>query len=453
MKGLDQKPVFIIADDFTGANDIGVAFAHAGLCTEVLFNQVVPPDPDTCADVSVLCTDSRDMASEEAFETTLHVNQIFQLAQCQQTLIKKADSTLRGNIGSELAALLSDGYDLAIMAMAAPEAGRKTTGGICYVNDVPLAETEFATDPKSPVSSSRVLDIVQAQIDSYLVQIDSTLTQIDSTLADIHVYECSGTYSDESSIELSGHFQRLHGLGKRIIICDAESAQDLRCLYLAAEQLPLSCVFVTTGELTPALITPEAPLPALPRSSEPVLAIVGSMSEVTFHQVNTLLTSVPSVCIEPDIGLIVSDQAHRYLNQLAEQVRSALSQGRHCIVRSCGNPQLRYQLDDLSQKYQLDSFLIACRVRDFLAAIPDRVLNHPSEAVSVGSLILCGGDIAVASARQMGRSAFSLHGMFRCMPWGYFTGSRLTCPVLTKAGGFGEESVFLELIQYLHKEV
>lgn len=44
-----------------------------------------------------------------------------------------------------------------------PAAGRTTLEGKCLVNGVPLLETEFASDPKTPIVSSRIAEIVALQ--------------------------------------------------------------------------------------------------------------------------------------------------------------------------------------------------------------------------------------------------------------------------------------------------
>ena len=438
VEGLNQKPMFIIADDLTGANEVGVAFAEAGFRVAVLLEPSAWYEPENDADVYVICTDSRDFRPSVAFESVRNLCHQLQLGQHQHPLIKKVDSTLRGNVGSELAALFRSGYEIAIVAIAVPGAKRKTCAGICYVNDIPLADTEFATDPKSPVCSSRVLEIIRAQLDERCDALQ--LCEFSSPELNVDV--------------LMRQFQALHARGERIIICDAESDRDLCRLYQAAERLPLASVFMSTGALSQALLTiePERPM-ALPRSTAPVLAIVGSMSEVTFRQVNVLMDATLSVCIEPEMTLLLNDRENHYLKAIVKQVKAALAQGRHCVVRSCGDPQQRYQLADFCRQYHFNAVQLSERVRDFLAAIPAQVFQHQANALPIGGLILCGGDIAIAGARQMGASVFSLQGQFNCMPWGYLLRSGVPCPVLTKAGGFGEESVFLKLIQYLHKEV
>ena len=67
-------------------------------------------------------------------------------------VIKKVDSTLRGNIAAEVAAL--DRFykpELVVFMPALPALGRTTVNGIHCLKGVPLTETELASDPKNPV--------------------------------------------------------------------------------------------------------------------------------------------------------------------------------------------------------------------------------------------------------------------------------------------------------------
>lgn len=67
-------------------------------------------------------------------------------------MIKKIDSTLRGNIGAEIEALMKAcGITGAVVAPAFPQAGRTTVAGECWVNGVRITETEFASDPKTGI--------------------------------------------------------------------------------------------------------------------------------------------------------------------------------------------------------------------------------------------------------------------------------------------------------------
>jgi uncharacterized protein YgbK (DUF1537 family) len=143
--------VLIVADDLTGAMDSAGPFAAAGVETWV----VAAPmqcDPASLRSASVVSvnTDSRHLpaarAAQRIRDTVRHLG-----AGDFQIIVKKVDSTLRGNVVAETLALLdATGRTSAVVAPAFPAQGRTVSGGIVYVKGTPLAQTGFANDALSP---------------------------------------------------------------------------------------------------------------------------------------------------------------------------------------------------------------------------------------------------------------------------------------------------------------
>ncbi len=114
--------ILILADDLTGAADSAARCHHhtgwpATICLE-------PPGPDAPPGVVALTSDSRHVPAIVAAQ---HVQQIVAgLSKVEERVwYKKIDSTLRGNIGSELDAMLDVlGRHYAVVAPAFPAQGR-----------------------------------------------------------------------------------------------------------------------------------------------------------------------------------------------------------------------------------------------------------------------------------------------------------------------------------------
>lgn len=143
----------IIADDFTGANDTGVQLRRRGLQTSVIFAGKKLPAGDACI---VIDTESRSLPAEKSISSIklacdgLDFNRY-------KYVIKKVDSTLRGNIAAEVSAL--DNFykpNLVVFAPALPALGRTTENGVHCLNRVPLLQTELAKDPKNPVTEDNI---------------------------------------------------------------------------------------------------------------------------------------------------------------------------------------------------------------------------------------------------------------------------------------------------------
>ncbi len=143
--------VLIVADDLTGAMDSAGPFAAAGVETWV----VAAPmqcDPASLRSASVVSvnTDSRHLPGARAAERIRDIVRHLGAGEFQ-IIVKKVDSTLRGNVVAETLALLdATGRTSAVVAPAFPAQGRTVSGGIVYVKGTPLAQTGFANDALSP---------------------------------------------------------------------------------------------------------------------------------------------------------------------------------------------------------------------------------------------------------------------------------------------------------------
>lgn len=156
--------LLIIADDFTGALDTGVQFAASGANTRVVtyanydFRQVEPE-----VQVLVMDAETRHLNANEAYDVVYDIIQraiAFQIPY----LYKKTDSALRGNIGSELTAMLQASGEKALFFLPAfPKMNRQTKEGIHYIDGVPVDESVFGKDPFEPVICSYIPDLIENQ--------------------------------------------------------------------------------------------------------------------------------------------------------------------------------------------------------------------------------------------------------------------------------------------------
>jgi uncharacterized protein YgbK (DUF1537 family) len=73
------------------------------------------------------------------------------------------------------------------------------------------------------------------------------------------------------------------------------------------------------------------------------------------------------------------------------------------------------------------------------------------EAGRLAGLVLTGGDTAIAVANALEAEALWLRGEVRSgVPWGVWVGGPgAGLPVVTKAGGFGEEDTLIAAVDYL----
>jgi len=157
---MQTRRLAVIADDITGSLDTGVQFAHGANVTVTLFPTA--PRGQTAA-VWVVDTESRHLEPAEAGRRVAEAAAAAR-AWGAGIFYKKVDSTLRGNIGAELDAMLTgSGHDRIAFAPAFPAMGRTTSGGLQLVNGTALDRTPFAVDPLNPIRTSVIADIIAAQ--------------------------------------------------------------------------------------------------------------------------------------------------------------------------------------------------------------------------------------------------------------------------------------------------
>jgi uncharacterized protein YgbK (DUF1537 family) len=140
--------VLAIADDLTGALEAGAKFAGSGIPSLVTIHTV----QDSCHLVAVVDTESRHLPPGEAAAAVAHAASL-----PARILYKKTDSTLRGNIGAELRALLAMRPEAHIVYIPAyPALGRTVREGRLSIEGVPVHESAFARDALNPIADSSI---------------------------------------------------------------------------------------------------------------------------------------------------------------------------------------------------------------------------------------------------------------------------------------------------------
>ncbi|MGF9657846.1 D-threonate kinase [Pantoea agglomerans] len=410
-----KTPVLVIADDFTGANDAGSGLAQAGARVHVLFGTKAPL-PDDAADVLVISTDSRAVSASQAAERVAQVVQHFAAQLQQGWLFKKIDSTLRGNVGAETAAALhASGKRLALVAPAVPRLGRTTREGKVWVNQRLLTDTEFASDPKTPILSPRVLD--QMQIDGTEIDLPTLRSdRLDAVLAAAH----------------------------GVVVVDAENEADLARLITAAARLAEKPLLVGAAGLSDAL---GAALSVRP--SRPVLAVVGSMSSSAQQQIATLLKQRAVEIVDVDIRQLFQQPAWPDRDRWIQQAETALRAGRHTVIRTCQHESQRHDIGHLSQQHSVTRQQLGEAISQLLGEITHSLCRTQLPH----ALYLSGGDVAIAVAQALGASGFKIQGLVAgCVPHGVLLNSEFTLPVMTKAGGFGDENTLVAAIGFIEEK-
>lgn len=147
----------VIADDLSGAAEIGAIGLRHGLNAEI----VIHGQPSGAADLVCVDTDSRSRTSEEAAQRVGAAVRLLKNAGAEW-IYKKVDSVLRGHVVVEVDALMAElEMNRALLVPANPSRARVVRNGRYYVEGRPIHETEFGHDPEYPRFSSKILELLE----------------------------------------------------------------------------------------------------------------------------------------------------------------------------------------------------------------------------------------------------------------------------------------------------
>jgi uncharacterized protein YgbK (DUF1537 family) len=147
----------VIADDLTGAAELGAVGLRHGLRAEIILNG----QPGGAADVVCVDTDSRGCEPAEAARRAAAAARLLRRAGAEW-IYKKVDSVLRGPVTAEIEAVMQQlQLERALLLPANPALGRTIKNGQYFLHGRPLHKTEFARDPHFPRRSSQVLRLLK----------------------------------------------------------------------------------------------------------------------------------------------------------------------------------------------------------------------------------------------------------------------------------------------------
>ena len=146
----------VIADDLTGAAELGTVGLRHGLRAEIIQRD----QPVSPADLVCLDTDSRSCDPLTAGQRAATAAAALKAAGARW-IYKKVDSVLRGQVTAEVEAVLRQlKLDRALLLPANPSLGRVIRDGEYFIMGRPINRTEFANDPEYPRRSAQVLRLV-----------------------------------------------------------------------------------------------------------------------------------------------------------------------------------------------------------------------------------------------------------------------------------------------------
>ncbi|MDP6350726.1 MAG: four-carbon acid sugar kinase family protein [Alphaproteobacteria bacterium] len=388
--------IALVADDLTGAFDSAAPFAMRGLATRVIC------EPDRLdpaligeSEVVAVTTGSRHIAPRAAADAVERAWRVLGGLD-PDVLFKKIDSTLRGNVAAEIiAAMAASGRRRALVTPAMPAQGRTTRGGMVYVGGVALAKTEFAQDP---VAAPSPLPLTEQ-----LERADPGLT--------------ATVIPDAAAPSPTGG-------GRQAWVADCADQADLDHIAEAARARTRDLVLAGSAGLAEALagalFGPAQPRPQPALGPGIILYVVGSRSPASTVQARRLAARADCVTLAAPAGRLDVGLATSALAGIP--------------------PMALVRVTDAAAPSQ--PLAVAEAVGHSVARLLERVM--------VCALVVTGGDTVAAVLAAIDRPAVDLWGELQPgIPLGVVDHRARRMGLVTKAGGFGAESLFLDIPQML----
>lgn len=384
----------IIADDLTGACDAVAPFAARRFRTVVEWPR--SSEGEFPADVLSICTGSRAdiplVAAEKAGRAGLALVRLG-----VRRLYQKMDSTLKGNFGSELLAIMQAcGFSSVLVAPAFPHMGRRIIDG-----RLELALPEECGETSLLASLERNCGEVPVLV----------------SLKEVR----------KGPVHLAGRIQASRDT-RRLFVADAEDTHDLDTLAATIELLVNTTLPVGSGGLAASI----------------------SRRMAAANEPQKFGRNEPPPPLDRPVDRIPQRSIAIFVGTTNERSRQQLNavKGHHAIhefeVGSIAVPQLR---EELRSRHH---FVVRFQPHGVRPGLLEAIVGECA-ASGLGALVLIGGDTALAVCEQSAARAIEITGELQPgVPIGRLSGGRFDgVTVVTKAGGFGDPTSLLDVVKQL----
>lgn len=411
-----------IADDYTGATDLGAMLSRAGL--RVLLTFGLPDDAldATGCDAVIIALKSRSIPARQAVADAHAALAALRGIRAERFFFKYCstfDSTDQGNIGPVAQALADElGATRVLFCPAFPENGRTVYQGHLFVHGKPLHESGMENHPLNPMTDANLVRVLSQQ-----------------TLCSVGVLPYEAV--DDGAKSASEALARLTDSGVGFVIADALNDRHLRTVAAVCKGDILVTGGSAIGQSLAEVITSEG-AECVKNSDDlrfpdgPAVVIAGSCSAATQRQVAAMRDASPSMQVNP-VRLASGDQT------VAEIIEWATEHvtGEHVLVYSTADA------GSVTTSHQALGRQAACELLEqsmgrIAAGLVDR---------GVRRLVVAGGETSGAVVREIGcRSVWIGDEIAPGVPW-VLTQGEPRLALALKSGNFGKDDFFLDALR------
>ena len=425
----------VVADDLTGAADVGSLLAEAGLRvlvevgdgTRAAAGGVIATADRTddaaaamvAADVTVVGLRTRTAPVSTAVEQSLAAAERLLGAgtvRLYSKICSTFDSTPRGNIGPVADALADAvGQDVTVVCPAYPAQGRTVRDRILRVRGVPLAETSMAHHPLTPMRDSDLVRLLAPQTERPVGAIE--LGVVDR-----------GPEAIRAAVDTAGE------RGHRYVVIDAEHDAHIEAIAEAIEDdrlavggAALAAALGRRSVSRGAAAQTSVEVPGATGARHPGLILAGSVSSATQAQVAHWSATRPTYRLDPLAGVTADQAAAGALRWL-----DGLDPGTPALVASTTTPAAV-----AAAQARLGVEAAARWVETVLGAIAAAAVER-----GVERLVVAGGESSGAVLWALPTRRYLVGPTIEPgVPWLVAT-DRRTLAVALKSGNFGAPDFF-----------
>jgi uncharacterized protein YgbK (DUF1537 family) len=422
----------VVADDITGANDIGIMFAKSDYLTAVFSHndfQSVAKKLEQQPEVIILDTNSRFDDPKAAYEKVFKATKDLQHAGADR-FYNKTCSVFRGNIGVEFDAMLDAlEEEFAVVVLGFPKNERKTLNGIHFVHGKKLENSEFRNDPMHPMDQSNLVDILQSQTKRKVSLIDHDVIKKGKDALKLQLVSLKKEY--------------------QYVILDVMDQNDLRTIASAVDDVRVLCgSSALAEELSIASESKNTSnhLDILPPfvNDKGLFSVAGSLMPQTIEQIQ-YMKNKGSIVLELDTLDLLERNREQVIQELASKVIRNLNEGSDVFLHSSNDAKTVQQTKDLGLNKGISNKEISQFVSSTIAEITDLILKNTGQ----NRLLVAGGDTSAAVCSKLGIRGMRVWkeigpGLPSCLSL-----SEPPLLLVLKSGSFGKPNFFEQAIAHL----
>lgn len=414
----------IIADDLTGALDTGVQFSKKNMST-IVTTDLNFNFEDICkeADVLVIDTESRHIPADEAKERVKSVLSKFNKEEIK-FFYKKTDSTLRGNLGSEIEGFM-EGLNINEVSFipAFPSGKRTVKDGVLYVNNVKLAETQFAMDILNPVTDSFIPDIInkQSNINVKLKDINEEFSPQDDKEKHIYIFDSENIENRENIGKI------LHNKNKLNYTIGNAGFAEILTHYIKSDTKKEKIIL----------------------EDDRILFVCGSVNITSLKQCK--YAEKIGYCSDSlKFGNIISEDYKNSDNYITdkEYFKEKINNNKKFLLRTSDSEDVIKKAIEYTEKNSISMEDLTSNIANSTGQlVSDLIREH-----EIRNLIIFGGDTLMGILKNIGcQYIIPVSEIFPGVVFTRAVGKDTAINVITKAGGFGEESIIERINEFLEK--